>query len=94
MATLVVKNISREGRRSAIVFLIVLLSSVQLKGQDSRGPLKKIPNMNLNMRKVVMAQKSHQITSAIEKAALEHQKTQRELEKERRKELMSNLLGE
>jgi len=50
--------------------------------------------MNLNMRKVVMAQKSHQITSAIEKAALEHQKTQRELEKERRKELMSNLLGE
>ena len=41
-----------------------------------------------------MAQKQNQITSAIEKAALEHQKTQRELEKERRKELMSNLLGE
>ena len=47
--------------------------------------------MNLNMRKVVMAQKSHQITSAIEKAALEHQKTQRELEKERRKEVSTKV---
>ena len=46
------------------------------------------------MKKLVLAQKSQNITNAIQKAAIETQKSQREIEKERRKELMSNLLGE
>ena len=91
LATLLVKNIYREQKCNCFLNLIIKYCAVQLKSRCSVIE-NSVPYRI--MKKLVLAQKSQNITNAIQKAAIETQKSQREIEKERRKELMSNLLGE